>query len=86
YQAGVALAQTRATTAAKNAQEYASLNSQVIVIQATGQQVSGGDDGDYHGVSAMANQYLSGQRISGDSATGAAATNHAANRLSQQFQ
>ncbi|KGC50015.1 Tc toxin subunit A-related protein [Burkholderia pseudomallei] len=86
YQAGVALAQTRATNAAKNAQEYGSLNSQVIVIQATGQQVSGGDDGDYNGVSAMANQYLSGQRISGDSATVAAATNLAANRLSQQFQ
>ncbi|AIP63908.1 hypothetical protein DR62_1708 [Burkholderia thailandensis] len=86
YQAGVTVAQTRATNAAKNAQEYGALNSQVIVIQATGQQVSGGDDGDYNGVSAMANQYLSGQRISGDSATVAAATNLAANRLSQQFQ
>ncbi|MDN7676662.1 hypothetical protein QZM22_30335 [Burkholderia oklahomensis] len=86
YQAGVTLAQTRATNAAKNAQEYGALNSQVIIIQATGQQVSGGDDGDYNGVSAMANQYLSGQTISGDSATVAAATNLAANRLSQQFQ
>ena len=86
YQAGVTLAQTRATNAAKNAQEYGSINGQVIIIQATGQQVSGGDDGDYNGVSAMANQYLSGQTISGDSATVAAATNLAANRLSQQFQ
>ena len=65
YQAGLTLAQTRATDAAKDAQEYAATNSQVIIIQATGQQVSGGDDGDYNGVSAMASQYLAGQTISG---------------------
>jgi hypothetical protein len=86
YQAGLTLAQTRATDAAKDAQEYAATNSQVIIIQATGQQVSGGDDGDYNGVSAMASQYLAGQTISGDSATVAAATDLAANRLSQQYQ
>ncbi len=86
YQAGLTLAQTRATDAAKDAQEYNSTNSQVIIIQATGQQVSGGDNGDYNGVSSMASQYLAGQTISGDSATVAAATDLAANRLSQQFQ
>jgi hypothetical protein len=86
YQTGLTVAQTRATDAARDASEYQSTNSQVIIVQATGQQVSGGDDGDYNGVSAMANQYLSGQTISGDSETVAAATNLAANRLSQQYQ
>jgi Tc toxin complex TcA C-terminal TcB-binding domain len=86
YQAGLTVAQTRATDSALNASEYQSTNSQVIIVQATGQQVSGGDDGDYNGVSAMASQYLSGQTISGDSATVAAATDLAANRLSQQYQ
>jgi tetratricopeptide (TPR) repeat protein len=86
YQAALKLAQTRATNAAKDASQYASVNSHVIIIQATGQQVSGGDDGDYQGVSDMASQYLSGQTISGDSATVAAATQLAANRLSQQYQ
>jgi Tc toxin complex TcA C-terminal TcB-binding domain len=86
YQAGLTLAQTRATDAKADASEYQSLNSQVIIIQATGQQVAGGDDGDYNGVSAMASQYLAGQTISGDSETVAAATDLAANRLSQQFQ
>jgi hypothetical protein len=86
YQAGLTLAQTRATDAAKDAQQYSTTNSQVIIIQATGQQVAGGDNGDYNGVSAMASQYLAGQTISGDSATVAAATDLAANRLSQQFQ
>jgi hypothetical protein len=86
YQAGLTLAQTRATDATQDASEYQSLNSQVIIIQATGQQVSGGDDGDYNGVSAMASQYLAGQTISGDSETVAAATDLAANRLSQQYQ
>jgi len=86
YQAGLTLAQTRATDAAQDAQQYAATNSQVIVIQATGQQVAGGDDGDYNGVSAMAAQYLAGQTISGDSATVAAATDLAANQLSQQYQ
>ena len=86
YQAALTLSQTRATDAAKNANEYQSTNSQAIIIQATGQQVSGGDDGDYQGVSDMASQYLSGQTISGDSATVAAATQLAANRVSQQYQ
>lgn len=86
YQAALTLSQTRATDAAKNANEYQSTNSQAIIIQATGQQVSGGDNGDYQGVSDMASQYLSGQTISGDSATVAAATQLAANRVSQQYQ
>lgn len=86
YQAGLTLANTRATDAAQDAQQYAATNSQVIIIQATGQQVAGGDDGDYAGVSAMASQYLAGQTISGDSATVAAATDLAANQLSQQYQ
>jgi hypothetical protein len=86
YQDGLTLAQTRAADAAAEATAYASTNSQVIIIQATAQQVQGGDDGDYQGVSDMASQYLSGQTISGDSATVAAATTLAANRLSQQYQ
>ncbi len=86
YQAGVTLAQTRAADATNDANEYASSNSQAILIQATAQQVSGGDDGDWRGVSDMASQFLAGQTISGDSATVAAASQLAANRVSQQYQ
>ena len=86
YQDGVTLANTRAADAAQDAANYAATNSQVIIMQATGQQVAGGDNGDWNGVTAMAAQYLAGQTISGDSATVAAATDLAANQLSQQYQ
>jgi multidrug efflux pump subunit AcrA (membrane-fusion protein) len=86
YQAGLTVAQTRAADAATDASQYAATNSQVILIQATAQQVQGGDDGDWQGVSDMASSFLAGWTISGDSATVAAASNLAANRLSQAYQ
>jgi len=86
YQDGLTLAQTRATDAAANASEYQSTNSQAIILQAESQQVSGGDNGDYQGVSDLAGQLLSQGQISGDTATVAAATQLAANTLSQQYQ
>jgi hypothetical protein len=86
YQAGLTLANKRATDAAKDASEYAAKNSQAIILQAEGQQVSGGDDGDYYGVSNMATVLLTRGYIEGSTATVAAATQLAANRLSQQYQ
>ncbi|MGA2736452.1 MAG: hypothetical protein ABSG65_03265 [Bryobacteraceae bacterium] len=86
YQAGLTLANTRATDAANNANEYQATNSQAIILQAESQQVSGGDNGDYNGVSSLASQLLTSGQISGDTATVAAATALAGNMLSQQYQ
>jgi tetratricopeptide (TPR) repeat protein len=86
YQAGLNLANTRATDAAADASDYASTNSHAIILQAEAQQVSGGDDGDYDRISNMATQLLTQGSISGSSATVAAATQLAANMLSQQYQ
>jgi tetratricopeptide (TPR) repeat protein len=86
YQAGLTLANTRATDAAQDATEYAATNSHAIILQAEAQQVQGGDDGDFDGVSSMATQLLTQGSISGDSATVGAATQLAANRISQQYQ
>lgn len=86
YQAGLTLANTRATDAAANASEYASLNSQSITLAAEVTQVQGGDNGDYGGLSKMASQLLTKGSISGDTATVAAATQLASNQLSQQYQ
>jgi hypothetical protein len=86
YQAALTLAQTRASDATKNASEYLSTNSQAIIIEATGQQVSGGDDGDYQRVDGMAFLLLSGEGIAGSRGTVAAATQLAANQVSQKYQ
>jgi Tc toxin complex TcA C-terminal TcB-binding domain len=86
YQAALTLAQTRATDAAADASEYASVNSQAILIQAVGTQVGGGDNGDFQGVSNDASQLLAGQTVSGDSETLSATNQLAASRLNQSYQ
>ena len=86
YQAGLTLANTRATDAAQNASEYAALNSQAITLQAEVAQVQGGDNGDYNGLNNMAGQLLTQGSVSGDTASVAAATQLASNQLSQQYQ
>jgi tetratricopeptide (TPR) repeat protein len=86
YQAGVTLAQTRASDAAANANEYQSTNSTAIVLDAEATQNNGGDSGDPDQVTSLAGQLLSGQTISSDDPTLAGSAQLAANMLSQQYQ
>jgi len=87
YQAALTLAQERAVDAKQDANKYLADNSHAILLQAVGQQVAGGDDGNYDLVSDMACHILQGYGMSGFSdPTLAAAVQLAANRLSQDYQ
>lgn len=86
YQDGLTLAQTRATDAADNANEYAATNSSAIVLQAEATQNAGGDSGDWNQVTSLAAQLLAGQTISADNPTLEASADLAANQLSQDYQ
>jgi hypothetical protein len=86
YQQGAALAQQRAADAATDAQQYAATNSHSILLSAVGQQVSGGDDGDWEQLSNLADQMIAGGTSRASRGTLAAAQQLAANRVSQQYQ
>jgi hypothetical protein len=86
YQAGVTLAQTRATDAKNDASDFNTMNSQSIMLAAQSQQNSGGDYGDPKTLANWVGTLLSGGSISGSRATVAAALQLAANTKSQQYQ
>jgi hypothetical protein len=84
YQAGVTLAQTRATDAGNDATQYQSMNSQAILAQAESQQILSGSYGNPQQLSTWASQWMSGQGNSGGGY--GAAVGLAASEYSQAYQ
>jgi hypothetical protein len=87
YADGLALAQTRATNATANANEYAATSAQAIVHQALSTQLSGGDDGDQAQLDDYADQMLSGPyNLSDSRGTLSAAESLSAARLNREYE
>lgn len=86
YQAGLALANTRATNATTDANAYSTLQSQAILYSAMATQVSGGTDDDPDQISALAYQLASNPGLVGTAGELAAANQLVSSRLSQQYE
>jgi len=86
YQAGVTLAQTRASDATTDASSYGKLQSQAILLSAMATQVSGGFSSDPDALSSQAYQLMSAPYATGETGLSAGADQLASSRLSQQYE
>lgn len=87
YQKGQTLAETRASNADANADDYADMSAAAIMHQALSAQLSGGDNGDAAQLNRLADRMNSGPyKISGSRGTLAAAESLAASKRSRAYE